>query len=37
VESLPKETNEGEFNKERGKEKVFPVDAMKKPRLSFSF
>jgi hypothetical protein len=37
VDSLPEETKEGELNKERGKEKVVPVDTMKTSRLSSSF
>jgi hypothetical protein len=37
VDSLPKETKEAELNKERGKEKVVPVDTMKTSRLSYSF
>ena len=34
---MPKETKEGELNKERGKEKVVPVDTTKASTLSYSF
>jgi hypothetical protein len=37
VEGLLKETKEGALNKESGKEKVVPVDAMKTSTLSYSF